>query len=219
MLLIQGISKTYGSLRALDLVSFSALTGEIHAVLGENGAGKSTLMGVLSGFVMPDSGSVSLDGQALALGRPFEIKHMGIEMVHQHFMLVPAFTVKENLALCRLEGLYPWSRLRNTKTMPCQKPSEGPAGRIIRAREGANPPGRRKSRTLESEMGPRPSEGPTGRVIIAKGGANPPNRRESGTLVLRRQPSSGGLKACVTTRYKSQTNSDGKSTLTHSLAT
>jgi len=104
-LAISAVSKSYGALKALDDVSLSVLPGEIHAVLGENGAGKSTLMGVLSGFVVPDRGDVTLDGRPLALGQPFEIKHAGIEMVHQHFMLVPAFTVAENLALYRLERL------------------------------------------------------------------------------------------------------------------
>jgi simple sugar transport system ATP-binding protein len=106
MLELEGVSKSYGSLKALDRVSASFVPGEIHAVLGENGAGKSTLMGVLSGFVLPDSGTARLDRKPLPLGKPFAVKSLGIEMVHQHFMLVPAFTVAENFALYRLEGLY-----------------------------------------------------------------------------------------------------------------
>lgn len=78
------------------------LPGEIHAVLGENGAGKSTLMGVLAGFVAPDGGVVTLNGQVLPFGAPPACRNLGIELVHQHFMLVPAFTVEENLRLARL---------------------------------------------------------------------------------------------------------------------
>lgn len=106
VLVAESVSKRFGELQALDDVSATFLPGEIHAVLGENGAGKSTFMGVLSGFVPPDSGSVSLGGEPLPLGRPFDCKRQGIEMIHQHFTLVPEFTVSENLALAALPGLY-----------------------------------------------------------------------------------------------------------------
>ena len=86
-------------------VSSSFHGGEIHAVLGENGAGKSTLVGVLAGFVSPDAGNVALDSKPLPLAKPIECRHAGIAMVHQHFMLVPDFTVAENLALDRLGSL------------------------------------------------------------------------------------------------------------------
>jgi simple sugar transport system ATP-binding protein len=88
---------------ALDDVSAEFTPGEIHAVLGENGAGKSTLMEIVAGFLMPDRGSVLLDGRPLPLGRPFECKRLGIAMIHQHFTLVPEFTVAENLALARID--------------------------------------------------------------------------------------------------------------------
>ncbi|MBS1716257.1 MAG: ABC transporter ATP-binding protein [Armatimonadetes bacterium] len=93
------LSKAYGPVQALDDVSVTFERGQIHAVLGENGAGKSTLMGVLSGFVTPDSGEVLTDGKPLRLGDPSACLAAGIEIVHQHFMLVPEFTVAENLAL------------------------------------------------------------------------------------------------------------------------
>lgn len=102
---VDGVSKSYGAVRALDSVSLTFERGQIHAVLGENGAGKSTLMGVLAGFVSPDSGSVSLNGAMLPLGRPHETKDVGIEMVHQHFMLVQEFSVLENLALSQFDSL------------------------------------------------------------------------------------------------------------------
>jgi simple sugar transport system ATP-binding protein len=89
-------------------VSIEFQPGEVHAVLGENGAGKSTLMGVLAGFVLPDSGTVSLDAQPIPLGRAAEVQRLGLAMVHQHFMLVPAFTFAENLALARLHDSGPW---------------------------------------------------------------------------------------------------------------
>lgn len=103
MLSVSSISKRYGPVLALDQVTASFAKGEIHAVLGENGAGKSTLMSVLAGFVVPDSGSVALQGEAAPVGRPHEAKNRGIAMVHQHFTLVPAFTVEENLSLARLD--------------------------------------------------------------------------------------------------------------------
>lgn len=110
-LVVEGLSKRYGTVRALENVSARFVSGEIHAVLGENGAGKSTLVGVLAGFVSPDSGSVALDGKPIPLGRPNECRHAGVAMVHQHFTLVPEFTVAENLALDRLESLIGFLRL------------------------------------------------------------------------------------------------------------
>lgn len=105
MLTVTGVVKTYGALRALDGVSIEFRAGEIHAVLGENGAGKSTLMHVLSGFALPDSGTVELDGQPLPTGHPFACRQRGIAMIHQHFTLVPAFSVRENLALAQLPSM------------------------------------------------------------------------------------------------------------------
>ncbi|MFQ3676477.1 MAG: ATP-binding cassette domain-containing protein [Fimbriimonadaceae bacterium] len=84
-------------------MSLTLAPGRIHAVLGENGAGKSTLMGVLAGFVLPDAGTVTLDGRPVPLGNPAECRRAGIAMVHQHFALVPAFTVEENLALAAID--------------------------------------------------------------------------------------------------------------------
>ncbi|AIE87642.1 ABC transporter ATP-binding protein [Fimbriimonas ginsengisoli] len=105
LLAVRNVTKRYGGVSALDDVSAEFRAGEIHAVLGENGAGKSTLMSVLSGFVAPSKGTVELDGHPIPLGRAFECKRIGIEMIHQHFTLVPDFTVAENLALSRLPGL------------------------------------------------------------------------------------------------------------------
>ena len=105
MLEVRNVSKSFGALKALDDVSATFQPGEIHAVLGENGAGKSTLMHVMSGFLSPDSGAILLDGSPLQLGSPVECRRLGIGMVHQHFTLVPNFTVAENLTLSNLESL------------------------------------------------------------------------------------------------------------------
>ncbi|MGV3618197.1 MAG: ABC transporter ATP-binding protein [Fimbriimonas sp.] len=110
---VREVTKRYGRLVALDRVTASFGPGEIHAVLGENGAGKSTLMAVMAGFVAPNSGTVTLDGNEIPLGRAFDCKRLGIEMIHQHFTLVPAFTVAENLALARLDGLNQMARIED----------------------------------------------------------------------------------------------------------
>jgi ABC-type uncharacterized transport system ATPase subunit len=96
---MRGIVKRYGAVTALNAVDFTAQAGEIHALLGENGAGKSTLMHVLSGLTLPDAGSISIAGARAAIASPRAARSLGIAMVHQHFTLVPAFTVEENLAL------------------------------------------------------------------------------------------------------------------------
>ncbi len=105
MLRIERVSKRFGEVRALVDVSCEFASGEVHALLGENGAGKSTLMGVLAGFVVPDSGRATIGPEALPFGRPHEVRSLGVGMVHQHFMLVPEFTVAENFALGTLKGL------------------------------------------------------------------------------------------------------------------
>lgn len=105
VLTVESVSKAYGPVQALKAVSTEFFPGEIHAVLGENGAGKSTLMGVLAGFVVPDQGRVDLQGRPAPVGQQFRMKELGVRMVHQHFMLVPNFTVQENLALANLGPL------------------------------------------------------------------------------------------------------------------
>ncbi len=99
LLSVRSVSKQYGSVRALSGVNADFQAGEIHAVLGENGAGKSTLMGIIAGFVVPDEGELRWKGDVLTSGQPYAAKQTGITMVHQHFTLVPGFSVAENLAL------------------------------------------------------------------------------------------------------------------------
>jgi ABC-type uncharacterized transport system ATPase subunit len=96
---LKGITKRYGSLVANDHIDLTVEQGQIHALLGENGAGKTTLMNVLFGLVQPDEGEILLDGKPQHLGSPSHAIRAGIGMVHQHFMLVPVFTVAENVTL------------------------------------------------------------------------------------------------------------------------
>lgn len=99
VLTARSISKRYGQALALENVDFDLRRGEIHALLGENGAGKSTLMKVLSGLTPPASGEIRLNDVPVRFSGPEAAARSGIGMVHQHFLLVPAFTVLENLAL------------------------------------------------------------------------------------------------------------------------
>lgn len=99
LLQIEHIRKTFPGVVALDDVSFSVAPGEIHTLLGENGAGKSTLMNVLTGLYHPDSGRMHLHGAPVHFTSPRDSLGCGIGMVHQHFMLVPAHSVFENILL------------------------------------------------------------------------------------------------------------------------
>ena len=104
LLQIKNIRKTFPGVVALDDVSLSIAPGEIHTLLGENGAGKSTLMNVLTGLYRPDRGDILFNGSPVQLSSPRDSLALGIGMVHQHFMLVPAHTVFENILLA-LEGV------------------------------------------------------------------------------------------------------------------
>jgi general nucleoside transport system ATP-binding protein len=96
---LRGITKIFGSLVANDHIDLVVEPGEIHALLGENGAGKSTLMNVLYGFYDPDAGEILINDEPRVFAGPGEAMSAGIGMVHQHFMLVPVFTVAENVIL------------------------------------------------------------------------------------------------------------------------
>ncbi|WP_221585504.1 ABC transporter ATP-binding protein [Microbacterium sp. G2-8] len=96
---LRGITKRFGSLVANDRIDLTVEPGEIHALLGENGAGKSTLMNVLYGLYQADEGEILIDGATRHFRGPGDAMDAGIGMVHQHFMLIPVFTVAENVAL------------------------------------------------------------------------------------------------------------------------
>ena len=96
---LRGITKRFGSLVANDHIDLVVEPGEIHCLLGENGAGKSTLMNVLYGLYQADEGTILLDDHVQNFHGPGDAMRAGIGMVHQHFMLIPVFTVAENVML------------------------------------------------------------------------------------------------------------------------
>ena len=96
---LRGISKAFPGVVANDGVDLVVNPGEIHALLGENGAGKSTLMNVLYGLYQPDGGEILVDDAPVTFHGPGDAIASGIGMVHQHFMLIPVFTVAENVML------------------------------------------------------------------------------------------------------------------------
>jgi general nucleoside transport system ATP-binding protein len=101
---MKNIVKRFPGVLANDRVSLTIQAGQIHALVGENGAGKSTLMQILYGFHSMDSGQIYIDGQLIHLGSPKDAIALGIGMVHQEFMLVPTFSVVENIVLGLREG-------------------------------------------------------------------------------------------------------------------
>ncbi|MBA2757158.1 MAG: ABC transporter ATP-binding protein [Chloroflexi bacterium] len=96
---MRAISKRFPGVVANDHIDLSIRPGEIHALLGENGAGKSTLMNILYGLLSPDEGEILLDGAVVEISSPSDAIARGIGMVHQHFKLVPVFSVAENIVL------------------------------------------------------------------------------------------------------------------------
>ena len=101
---LKAITKKFGSLVANDSIDLKVARGEIHAILGENGAGKSTLMNIVYGLAKADSGKIFVEDKEVIINEPADALRYGIGMVHQHFMLIPVFTVAENIALGREES-------------------------------------------------------------------------------------------------------------------
>jgi simple sugar transport system ATP-binding protein len=97
----KNITKSFGTLKALDNVSFNLFEGKIHGLLGENGAGKSSLMNVLSGLYQPEKGSVYIKKQKYKISNPDHASRLGIGMVHQEFRLIESFSIKDNLTLSK----------------------------------------------------------------------------------------------------------------------
>jgi simple sugar transport system ATP-binding protein len=105
---LRGISKRFPGVVANDRIALAVRRGEIHALVGENGAGKSTLMKILYGLYQPDEGEIHVHGAPVRIDSPRRALDLGIGMVHQHFMLIPVFTVAENVIL----GAEPTAGLR-----------------------------------------------------------------------------------------------------------
>lgn len=103
---LRGITKVFGAVRANNFISLDIHAGRIKALLGENGAGKSTLMSILAGHYLPDSGQILIDGQESLLRSTKDAIKAGIGMVYQHFMLVEAMTVAENVFLGQEPGFF-----------------------------------------------------------------------------------------------------------------
>lgn len=114
ILSVEGISKRYGGVHALDKVRFDLRYGEVHALVGENGAGKSTLIKVLGGIVHRDEGLVFFEGQEVRYNRPKEAQDAGIAIIHQELSMLPTMNVIENLFTGRMNarfGFLNWSKL------------------------------------------------------------------------------------------------------------
>jgi ABC-type uncharacterized transport system ATPase subunit len=104
-LAVRHLTKRFGALIANDDISLTVEAGELHCLLGENGAGKSTFSACLYGLLQPDAGGIEIDGSKVELTSPAKAIASGIGMVHQHFVLVPSFTVLENIVVGTGSGL------------------------------------------------------------------------------------------------------------------
>ncbi|MGC2241339.1 MAG: ATP-binding cassette domain-containing protein, partial [Acidimicrobiia bacterium] len=116
---LTGISRQFGTVRALTDVGFDCRAGEVHALVGENGSGKSTLLGIASGFVDPDRGTVRIGGKPLRTDSPARARKLGLAMAYQDTSLVKAEPVKNNLYLAAPpEGRPPfWRRKKWARTL------------------------------------------------------------------------------------------------------
>ena len=173
---LRGITKRFGSLVANDHIDLTVEAGEIHALLGENGAGKSTLMNVLYGLYQADEGEVLLDDQVQHFAGPGDAMAAGIGMVHQHFMLIPVFTVAENVMLGH-------EATRPAGGSTCRRAREG--ARDLRAlrvprrpRRARRRPPRRRAAARRDHQGALPRRA-RARVRRADRGAHPAGDRRA----------------------------------------
>ncbi|MCU0514092.1 MAG: sugar ABC transporter ATP-binding protein [Anaerolineae bacterium] len=112
---VQGITRRFPGVLALDDVSLAIFPGEIHALLGENGAGKSTLMNVLAGEVLPDAGHIVFDGRRVHISSPLVAQKLGIGVVYQELALCPNLTIADNIALNHIATRPAWSFIRRRR--------------------------------------------------------------------------------------------------------
>src|SRR5215204_4091461 len=115
LLKMQGISKSFPGVKALQSVHLEVHAGECVALMGENGAGKSTLMKILSGVYKPDEGTISIDGELVTLTNPHQAQELGLSIIYQEFNLFPNLSVEENVFVGRepsSNGFVRWSELR-----------------------------------------------------------------------------------------------------------
>ena len=99
LLRMEGVSKSYGGVRALDSADLTIKAGRVHAILGENGAGKSTLIKVLAGVVAPDSGRISIEGREVVFPAPVAAQAAGIAVIFQELSLIPELSVADNILI------------------------------------------------------------------------------------------------------------------------
>ncbi|MGH9118358.1 MAG: sugar ABC transporter ATP-binding protein [Acidimicrobiales bacterium] len=95
----EGLTKSFGAVRALSAVSLPVMPGRIHAIVGENGAGKSTLVNIIAGVIQPDAGTILLDDALVRFRGPLDAARRGVHMVHQELSVLPQMTVSENVFL------------------------------------------------------------------------------------------------------------------------
>ncbi len=147
---IKGLSKSFGPVKANRDINLDVRRGEIVALLGENGAGKSTLVNQIFGLITPDSGTVTIKGDATAIKDPRDAIARGIGMVHQHFQLVPVMTVAENMVLGHepVKGGQVLDIASAARAGP-DPVGQAPAGRRPRRRD-RGPPRRRPSSASRS---------------------------------------------------------------------
>jgi ABC-type sugar transport system ATPase subunit len=133
---IEGLSRRFGRVAALDDVSLTLRGGEVHALMGENGAGKSTLIRLLAGLDRPDGGRIMLGGAPLPPGNPAAVRAAGLRFIHQELHAVPALSVAENMHLDhrypRRLGLVDWGRStprRGGRSRGSRSPTSIPARR------------------------------------------------------------------------------------------
>ena len=101
LLVVEGVSKGFPGVQALENVHIDLRAGEVHALVGENGAGKSTLMKILSGIYTKDSGTITYKGKPVDVSGPLEAQQLGISIIHQEMNLMPDLTVAENIFIGR----------------------------------------------------------------------------------------------------------------------